>query len=200
MPALLDDVAMRVAFSDYENRGVYALLLGSGLSRSAEIPTGWEITLDLIRRVAELRGEGGQADYVESYRDTTGEEPDYSRVVGELGLSRDERRSILHTYIEPTDDDRREGLRIPCKVATCSNAKLPIWTPPGCQVRIEVLDFRRSSISDLFVQDFFPAGPDGIRRPASHSLEGLFARATFQTERIAVLPVGHHLVSFLAQP
>ena len=25
-----------------ENPGVYALLLGSGISRSAEIPTGWE--------------------------------------------------------------------------------------------------------------------------------------------------------------
>ena len=115
MPALLDDAAMRVAFSVYENRGVYALLLGSGLSRAAEIPTGWDITVDLIRRVAEMRGEGGQADYVEWYSATTGEEPDYSSVVGELGLSRDERRSILHTYIEPTDEDGRKGRKVPTR-------------------------------------------------------------------------------------
>ena len=115
MPALLDDAAMRVGFSVYENQGVYALLLGSGLSRAAEIPTGWEITVDLIRRVAEMKGEGRQADYVAWYRETTGEEPDYSGVVGELGLSRDERRSILDSYIEPTDEDRREGRKVPTR-------------------------------------------------------------------------------------
>ena len=113
MPALLDDAAMRIAFSVYENRGVYAMLLGSGLSRAAEIPTGWEITLDLIRRVAEMKGEGGQTDYAAWYRETMGEEPEYSRVVGELGLSRDERRSILDSYIEPTVEDRREGRKVP---------------------------------------------------------------------------------------
>jgi hypothetical protein len=41
----------QLAFSVYESKGVYALLLGSGLSRAANIPTGWEITLDLIRRI-----------------------------------------------------------------------------------------------------------------------------------------------------
>ena len=46
-----------LAFSVHANRGVYALLLGSGVSRAAKIPTGWEITLDLIRRLAALSGE-----------------------------------------------------------------------------------------------------------------------------------------------
>ena len=46
------DHLTRVSFSIYENRCVYALLIGSGLSRVAGIPTGWEITIDLIRRVA----------------------------------------------------------------------------------------------------------------------------------------------------
>jgi hypothetical protein len=36
-----------LAFSIQANRGVYAVLFGSGISRSAKIPTGWEITLDL---------------------------------------------------------------------------------------------------------------------------------------------------------
>jgi hypothetical protein len=40
-----------LAFSVYENPGVYCVLLGSGASRAAEIPTGWEVTLDLVRRV-----------------------------------------------------------------------------------------------------------------------------------------------------
>jgi hypothetical protein len=39
------DPSTALAFSLFENKGVYALLLGSGLSRAAQIPTGWEITL-----------------------------------------------------------------------------------------------------------------------------------------------------------
>ena len=50
------DPLTALAFSIYENKGVYCLLLGSGVSRPSEIPTGWEITLDLVRRVAALRG------------------------------------------------------------------------------------------------------------------------------------------------
>jgi hypothetical protein len=44
--------ALRLAFSVSRNKGAYALLLGSGVSRAAEIPTGWDVTLDLIRKVA----------------------------------------------------------------------------------------------------------------------------------------------------
>lgn len=57
------DVDLHLAFSVYENRGVYALLLGSGVSRAAQIPTGWEITLDLVRRVAALEGVTDQPDW-----------------------------------------------------------------------------------------------------------------------------------------
>lgn len=39
-----------LAFSVQANPGVYAVLIGSGVSRSANIPTGWEITLDLARK------------------------------------------------------------------------------------------------------------------------------------------------------
>src|SRR4051812_30108201 len=42
---LISDPLTQLSFSVYENRGVFALLIGSGLSRAAEIPTGWEITL-----------------------------------------------------------------------------------------------------------------------------------------------------------
>lgn len=37
-----------LAFSMYSNKGAYALLLGSGISRSAHIPTGWEVETNLI--------------------------------------------------------------------------------------------------------------------------------------------------------
>lgn len=40
MPSITNDPTTQLAFSMFENKGVYALLLGSGVSRSAGIPTG----------------------------------------------------------------------------------------------------------------------------------------------------------------
>ena len=63
MSLLAGDPPIRLAFSMAENKGVFALLLGSGLSRSAGIPTGWEITLDLVRRIAAATGVSDQEDW-----------------------------------------------------------------------------------------------------------------------------------------
>lgn len=112
MPLLTNDPLTQLAFSIYENKGVFAVLLGSGLSRSAEIPTGWEITLDLVRRVALAQGVEDQPDWAAWYRDRTGKEPNYSTLLEELASSPEERRSILHSYIEPTDEDREEGRKV----------------------------------------------------------------------------------------
>lgn len=46
-----------LAFSMYSNKGSYALLLGSGISRSAHIPTGWEIESCLIEQLELLKGD-----------------------------------------------------------------------------------------------------------------------------------------------
>lgn len=113
MPLLQNDPITQLAFSVYENQGVYAVLIGSGMSRAAEIPTGWEITLDLVRRVALARGEAEQSDWAQWYRDQTGEEPNYSKLLEELGSSQGERRAILHGYIEPTEADREHGRKTP---------------------------------------------------------------------------------------
>ena len=113
MSPITEDLLIRLSFSIYENPGVYALLIGSGASRAAEVPTGWEITLDLIRRVALAQGEKEQTDWAAWYQEKNGKEPDYSELVFELGSSRDERRSILHEYIEPSAEDREEGRKIP---------------------------------------------------------------------------------------
>jgi hypothetical protein len=113
MSILSSDPITQLAFSMFENQGVYALLLGSGLSRAAGIPTGWEITLDLVRRVALAQGVENQSDWAMWYREKNGEEPDYSALLAELAISPAERRSILHSYIEPDDEDRAEGKKLP---------------------------------------------------------------------------------------
>jgi SIR2-like domain len=110
---LISDVLTQLAFALFENKRVFAVLLGSGLSRAAEIPTGWEITLDLIRRVALAQETVEQPDWAKWYHETTGQEPNYSTLLEELAGSPDERRAILHRYIEPTEKDREEGRKIP---------------------------------------------------------------------------------------
>ena len=109
------DQKTALAFSLYENKGVYALLLGSGLSRTAQIPTGWEITLDLVRRIAALREVAEQPDWAAWHKATFGGHPSYSDLLDQLAPSPDERRSILHDYIEPTSDDLAEGRKIPTR-------------------------------------------------------------------------------------
>jgi hypothetical protein len=104
-----------LAFSVYENPGVYCVLLGSGVSRAAEIPTGWEVTLDLVRRVATLEGVKDQTDWAGWYKRTHGSEPGYSDLLDQLAATPDERRSILHSYIEPTPEELDSGKKIPTK-------------------------------------------------------------------------------------
>jgi hypothetical protein len=111
----MTDPSTVLAFSLYENKGVYCFLLGSGLSRAAQIPTGWEITLDLIKRRAIIEGVGEQPDWAAWHRKQTGKEPNYSDVLDALSTMPDERRSILHSYIEPTADDIRDGKKVPTR-------------------------------------------------------------------------------------
>jgi hypothetical protein len=113
MEFIAEDPLTQLAFSMFENKGVFALLLGSGLSRAAEIPTGWEITLDLVRRIALAQGVEDQTDWAEWYRKSAGKEPNYSTLLEELSSSPAERRSILHSYIEPNEEDREEDRKIP---------------------------------------------------------------------------------------
>ena len=111
-----------LASSVHANRGVYALLLGSGVSRAAQIPTGWEITLDLIRRLAALSGESPaspEAWYSEKY----GTEPDFSVLLAELAKTPAERQQLLRRYWEPTQEEREQGDKAPT-VAHRAIAKL----------------------------------------------------------------------------
>ena len=102
-----------LAFAIQANRGVYALLLGSGISRSAKIPTGWEITLDLVRKVAVLHGEACEADPESWYRCRFGKEPDYSELLDHIARTPSERQQLLRGYWEPNEQEREEGLKQP---------------------------------------------------------------------------------------
>lgn len=107
------DPMVSLAFAVYSNKGVYALLLGSGISRASGIPTGWEVVLDLIRKVAKLEGEDCEPDPAEWFRKKHGSEPDYSKLLDAIAKSPTERQQLLRGYFEPTEDERGEGLKLP---------------------------------------------------------------------------------------
>lgn len=109
------DPIVSLSFTIYSNPGVYALLLGSGVSRSSRIPTGWEVVLDLLRRVAANYGETEEAEErpIEWYRSKFKEEPEYSALLDQLAKAPAERSNLLRGYFEPSETDKEQGLKVP---------------------------------------------------------------------------------------
>jgi hypothetical protein len=107
------DPLLSLALSMHANPGVYAVLVGSGVSRSAKIPTGWEVVLDLARKLAAMQMEDCEPDPAAWYHKKFGKDPDYSELLDAIGKSPAERQQLLRSYFEPTDDEREQGLKQP---------------------------------------------------------------------------------------
>lgn len=107
------DPLVSLAFSLQANRGAYALLIGSGVSRSAGIPTGWEITLELVKKLAAASGSELESAAEDWFRDSYGREPDYSDLLDQLCKSGAERQQYLKGFFEPNANEREEGLKAP---------------------------------------------------------------------------------------
>lgn len=102
-----------LAFSIQANPGVYAVLLGSGASSAAKIPTGWEITLDMIRKLANLQTETCDPDPALWYLNKYNKEANYSDLLNTLARTSDERQQILRPYLEPNEQEREDGEKQP---------------------------------------------------------------------------------------
>lgn len=103
----------KIAFAISKCPGSYALLLGSGMSRSAGIITGYEVTLDLIQKIpkdCEIKLEELEQWYRDKYEN---EEPLYDNVLARLSSKQIERRNILNDYFEPSETDTETGMKIP---------------------------------------------------------------------------------------
>lgn len=107
------DPVTSLAISMQTKKGAFALLLGSGVSRSAQIPTGWDIILDLIGRLVAAENKTPGNDPVQWFRDEYGEEPGYGDLLDRLAKTPSERSQIIRPYIEPTEDERERGLKQP---------------------------------------------------------------------------------------
>ncbi|MFA5780584.1 MAG: SIR2 family protein [Elusimicrobiota bacterium] len=113
------DPMISLSFTIQSNPGTYALLLGSGVSRSAGIPTGWEIVIDLIKKLAAVQKKDCMPSpekwYVEKYK----REPDYSEILEEIVKTPIERNQLLRAYFEPNDDEKSKGLKVPTEAHKC---------------------------------------------------------------------------------
>ena len=107
------DPQQAVSFSLASTPRVYALLLGSGVSRSAGIPTGWEVVLDLLGKLAAADGETVETDRVEWYRQKYQSEPEYSALLDALAREPAERQRLLRPYFEPNEHDAEQGSKRP---------------------------------------------------------------------------------------
>lgn len=74
------DPSVSLAISLTTAPGAYAMFLGSGVSRVAGIPTGWEVTLDLVRKAIGAEGADTSEDPLSWYRERFDKDPDYSEV------------------------------------------------------------------------------------------------------------------------
>lgn len=107
------DPVLPLAVSIHSGKGVYSVLVGSGVSRSSAIPTGWEIVIDLIKKLAHMRGEDCEPTPEAWYRNVIGSEPDYSDILDQLTQTSAERAMLLRSYFEPTEQEREQGLKLP---------------------------------------------------------------------------------------
>jgi len=110
---MMIDPVHSLAFSIQSNRGVYAILLGSGISRAAGIPTGWDITLDLVRKLAVLCNEVPEPDPEYWYKIKFGKPADYSDLLDTLTRTQAERQQLLRRYWEPDNQEREDGKKQP---------------------------------------------------------------------------------------
>jgi hypothetical protein len=107
------DPLVSASFAMFSNKGVYALLLGSGTSQAASVPTGWAIVQDLIKKLAVATGENPPTDAIAWYVRKFGQQPGYSQILNLLGATPEERLNILQGYFLPTEEERAQGLKQP---------------------------------------------------------------------------------------
>ena len=170
MTIIASDPTTQLAFSMYENKGVYAVLLGSGVSRSAGIPTGWEITMELVKRAGIASGAGEQEDWLSWYVGQTGQQPNYSSLLETLASTQTERRAIIQGFLEPSEQELEDGLKLP----TSAHRAIAAMVKSGHVRVIVTTNFDRlmeNALRDLGVEPTVVSSVDALAgaEPLTHT-------------------------------
>lgn len=110
----MDEKLMALSFSMQSNKGVYALLLGSGISSAAGIPTGWEIVKELCRKMMIVHKEN-ESDPINWYKKNFGKDASYDDVIGRLAKTSSDRNGLLREFFEPSKEDIEQNKKVPTK-------------------------------------------------------------------------------------
>ncbi|QMU23450.1 SIR2 family protein [Gordonia rubripertincta] len=112
--------ATMLATSMQAQAGVYAVLLGSGVSTGAGILTGWGVVAELVRRLAVADSPGdedslraAEADPEAWWQARSPEPLGYSSLLKSLSPTSATRQGLLADFFEPTPEDRENGVKIP---------------------------------------------------------------------------------------
>ena len=109
------DPTLELSLALHSRSGVYALLIGSGISSGAGIPTGWAVLRDLIEQIAVADGSktSGQPErwYTEKYKAA----PNYSEVIELSASTPAERQQLIRPYFEPDEGSEDPDLKQPTK-------------------------------------------------------------------------------------
>src|SRR3954454_24907758 len=87
------DPQVALALAVQAHKGIYALLLGSGLSRAAGIPTGYEVISNLIGRMAAASSEQITGEPLDWYKTKFGKDARYSDILELLAPTTDKLRA-----------------------------------------------------------------------------------------------------------
>lgn len=109
------DPLLTLTLNIQARKGIYALLIGSGVSRSAGIPTGWEVTVELVDRLARIEGAPADKDSIDWYEQKFGKTPDYADLLRSVASTSAAQQSLLKKFFEPTEEEREEGKKLPTR-------------------------------------------------------------------------------------
>lgn len=114
----LSPLAM-LAISMQTQPGVYALLLGSGVSTGAGVPTGWGVVTELVCRVAAVEdpdsADDAASDPEKWWHEHHGETLGYSPLLEALAPTPAARQGLLADFFEPSDKEREQGIKTPSR-------------------------------------------------------------------------------------
>ncbi|MEU9349004.1 SIR2 family protein [Streptomyces sp. NPDC048278] len=108
----LIEPSMALALNMHSSPGVYALLLGAGISIASGVKTGWGVVEDLVGKVAAVRDPddpgaraAAMADPEKWWEAHCGEPLGYSALLGSVAPGPASRQAMLAGYFEPAEGD-----------------------------------------------------------------------------------------------
>ena len=112
---MLDPVT-QLAYAIQAKPGGYVVLLGSGASRAAGIPTAWEVVEELIRRLPEAQEAGVIDNPVNWYQESYGDDIRFSALLEQLAPNLNDRANILRLIVgDPIPTEAHKALAVLAK-------------------------------------------------------------------------------------